>query len=162
MDVKLFYYRFGNESHMKTILVKHSVEELYKAGFRGIAFVPVEENLDDIPDGLIAATLSWSKETVRTVKQNNSIYLYCKLLANKFNDAGLDMQAVLKKKKVSVSWTQSSVLEVIWRPIQIQMFNKKSTTKLSTKQVSEIYEVLCRHISQTFNISQSFPNRYGD
>lgn len=98
----------------------------------------------------------------RTFLQNKSIHKYCALLAEAFNDAGLDMLAVLKVKKVSVSWTMQSVKDVLWRPIQVAMFDKESTTQLETHEVSQVYEQLARHLSENLNVNQSFPNRFGE
>lgn len=98
----------------------------------------------------------------RTILQNRAIHKYCSLLADKFNDGGLDMVTVLKEKKVSVSWTMDSVKDVIWRPIQIALFQIESTTKLETDQVSKVYQQIARMMSEKFNIDQSFPNRHGD
>jgi len=98
----------------------------------------------------------------RTLLQNKSIHKYCSLLADAFNSSGLDMLAVLKVKRVSVSWTMDSVKNVLWRPIQLAMFNKESTTALETDEVSKVYEQLARHLAENFNIDQSFPSRFGD
>ena len=98
----------------------------------------------------------------RTLLQNKSIHKYCSLLADAFNAAGLDMLAVLKVKRVSVSWTMQSCKDVLWRPIQLAMFNKESTTALETDEVSKVYEQLARHLAENFNIDQSFPSRFGD
>lgn len=98
----------------------------------------------------------------RTTLQNRSIHKYCSMLADTFNNAGLDMLAVLKVKKVSVSWTMDSVKDVLWRPIQVAMFNKESTTQLETDQVSRVYEQLAKHLAENFNVTQSFPNRHGE
>lgn len=98
----------------------------------------------------------------RTILQNKAIHKYCSLLADKFNDAGLDMMTVLKEKSVPVSWTMSSVKDVIWRPIQVAMFQTESTTKLETDQVSRVYKQIARHLSTNLQIDQSFPNKHGD
>ena len=98
----------------------------------------------------------------RTTLQNKSIHLYCSLLADAFNDAGLDMLTVLKVKS-STSWTMLSVKDVIWRSIQEAMFpDKSSTTQLETGEVSQVYNQIARHLSENFNITQSFPNRFHD
>lgn len=98
----------------------------------------------------------------RTFLQNKAIHKYCALLAEAFNNAGLDMLAVLKVKKVSVSWTMISVKETLWKPIQMAIFNKESTTQLETHEVSQVYEQLARHLSENLNVNQSFPSRFGD
>lgn len=98
----------------------------------------------------------------RTTLQNKAIHLYCSLLSKAFNDAGLDMLTVLKVKS-STSWTMLSVKDVIWRSIQEAMFPEKtSTTQLETGEVSQVYQQIAKHLSENFNITQSFPNRFHD
>jgi len=55
-----------------------------------------------------------------------------------------------------------SVKDVLWRPIQIAMFDKESTTQLETNEVSQVYEQLAKHLAENLNINQSFPNRHGE
>ena len=99
----------------------------------------------------------------RTTLQNKSIHKYCSLLAEQFNDAGLDMMAVLQEKESEVSWTMDSVKDVIWRSIQLAMYpDKASTTQLETHEVSKVYEQIARHMSAKFSINQPFPNRFYD
>lgn len=99
----------------------------------------------------------------RTSLQNRSIHKYCGLLAEAFNDAGLDMVKVLEQKDAEVSWSMDAVKDVIWRPIQLALFpDKPSTTQLETHEVTKVYEQIARHMAVRFNINQSFPNRFGD
>ena len=96
----------------------------------------------------------------RTALQNKAIHKYCSMLADDFNDAGLDMVAVLKEKEAEVSWTMDSVKDVIWRPIQLAMFKKESTTQLETSEVGRVYEQIAKHLVTKFNIIRSFPSRF--
>ena len=101
------------------------------------------------------------KET-RTSRQNRSVWLYCTLLAEELNNSGTYMVLFFYKKGAQVSWTKESVMEAIWRPIQIAMFEIKSTTKIKTHQVSEIYEEINRFIGEKFGLSVPFPDKnYG-
>ena len=144
------------------ILNKHSIADLLKAGFDPDTEVLIPE-MDDI-SGLskrVSGELTDSKAKLRTTAQNSAIHLFCKMLANSFNDAGLDMLAVLKVKKVSVPWSMEKVKDVLWREIQEAMFGTRSTTKLDTKQVSQVHDVLNRHTAENFGISLDFPSRFG-
>ena len=96
--------------------------------------------------------------TTRTTTQNAAIHKYFSLLAEALNDAGYDMQKVLEHKAVSVPWNESMVKEVLWRGIQKAMFNKESTTELEINEVSEVYDVLSRHISENFGVYVPFPS----
>ena len=44
------------------------------------------------------------------------------------------------------------VKERIWRPIQLALFDKQSTTKLVNKEINEIYDIVNKHISEKFGI----------
>jgi len=98
----------------------------------------------------------------RTTLQNKAIHKYCSLIAEDFNNGGLDMLTVLKVKS-ETSWTMLSVKDVIWRTIQEAMFpEKKSTTQLETGEVSQVYEQIAKHLSLNFKITRAFPNRFHD
>jgi len=92
----------------------------------------------------------------RTDKQNKSLHLFCGLLAEELNNSGLDMKKVLKPS-IDIAWTSDSIKEYLWRPIQKVMFQKQSTTELETAEVSQVYEVLNRHLSEKFGITVPFP-----
>lgn len=68
------------------------------------------------------------------------------MLADVLNDAGLDMKRTLKHD-VEIPWTMENVKNHLWRPIQIAMTEKESTTSLDTVEPSQIYEVLTRHLA---------------
>lgn len=97
------------------------------------------------------------KEQSRTPLQNKALHLYFTLLATELNDAGLDMKKVLKPS-VDISWTKENIKEYLWRPIQEALKLKKSTTELTTAEVSQIWEVLNRHLGEKFGIHQVFPS----
>ena len=93
----------------------------------------------------------------RTPKQNNSLHLYLQLLSDELNDAGWDMRAVLKPE-VEIPWTVTSAKEYLWRPIQEIMLQKKSTTKLTTKELQQVWEVVNRHVGEKCHIHVPFPS----
>jgi len=94
----------------------------------------------------------------RTIKQNKSLHKYCELLAESLNEAGLDMKKVLKPG-IDIPWTKESVKKHLWKPIQEVMLDKESTAEMDTKDPSEIYQVLDRHISEKFGVHIPWPNR---
>ena len=100
-------------------------------------------------------------EEKRTSTQNNSIHLLCEMYAEALNDSGYEMKAVLAVKEVDVPWSKETIKEVLFKPIMLAMFDKKSTTELTTKEVSEVYETLNRHLASKFGVSVSFPSREG-
>ena len=99
-------------------------------------------------------------KNTRTNKQLRSIWLYCGLVAEELNEAGLDIRLALEED-LEVSWNKELIMNIYWRTIQETLFDTISTKDLKTHQVSEVYEELNRHISK-FGISVPFPDRnYG-
>ena len=94
----------------------------------------------------------------RTAKQNSAMHKYFSMLADDLNAAGLDMRKTLKPS-VEIPWSQETVKEHLWRPIQSAVMGDESTTKLNRRQVSEVYEVLARHLSEKHGVTTAFPER---
>lgn len=93
----------------------------------------------------------------RTPPQNRSLHKFCDLLAQALNEAGLDMKAVLKPT-IDIPWSKQAVKEHLWRPIQTAMLSKESTARLDTKECSEVYEVLSRHLGDKLGIHVPWPS----
>ena len=94
----------------------------------------------------------------RTSVQNAALHKGFSLLAEALNDAGLDMKKVFEVKTVEIPWTQASVKEVLFRPIMSAMTEKGSTTELNTVEVSDVWDVLLRHLGEHFGINLEFPS----
>lgn len=84
--------------------------------------------------------------------QNRAMHLFFRELADTLNDAGFDMRRTLRQD-VDVPWSEVTVKEHLWRPIQIALTHKRSTTDITTVEPSEIHEVLCRHLGQRLGIT---------
>lgn len=93
----------------------------------------------------------------RTQQQNKAMHKYFTLLADELNNAGLSMTKVLKPG-VDIDWTPEACKTYLWKPVQKVMYQKESTTELDTKEVSQIYETLNRHIAEKFGLSVRFPS----
>ena len=105
-------------------------------------------------DGRLKVSVKSAK--TRTLTQNKSIHKYCAMLSEAFNEAGLDMEKVLAKG-TSIPWSESKVKEDIWRTVQIAAIDKVSTTDLDTAEVGKVYEIINRHISETFGLFIPWP-----
>ena len=92
----------------------------------------------------------------RTELQNNSMHKYQRLLADAFNDKDLSVEKVLSKP-LEMPWTKNLIMELIWRVVQQSLYGTKSTTELSTTEISEIYEVINRFTAQEWGISIEWP-----
>jgi hypothetical protein len=101
-------------------------------------------------------------KTLVTSLQMRSIHLYFKLLSEALNAAGLDMKAVMDRlsKNAMIPWSASAIKERLWRPVIINTYDKESTTKLETSEISGGYEALNQVTSEQLGISIPFPDRY--
>ena len=94
---------------------------------------------------------SWSTGRQRTLKQNAALNLWLGWLAQRLNDAGLDMRRVLKPS-VSIPWTASAAKEYLWRPVQMALTGKQSTAEAERADYSAVQDVLARHLGEKFGV----------
>jgi len=101
-------------------------------------------------------------DSKRTDKQNNALHVYCELLAEALNDAGLDMRAVIRPE-VDIPWSKESVKEHLWKPIQNAVIDKESTTQADRSEYNKVFEVLSRHLGEKLGLPHiPWPSRWGD
>lgn len=98
------------------------------------------------------------KRPSRTDRQNNALHLFCEWIARALNQKSLYFKHPFKD--FNLKWNKTMVKEIIWKPIQETMFNKKSTTKLSTKEVSQIAEEIMNNFSAEYAIILNFPDQF--
>lgn len=93
----------------------------------------------------------------KTEKQFNALHVLCGDIAEKLNKAGLDMKKILKPE-VDIPWSKQSVKDFLWRPLQKVMTGKKSTTDLTTDEVTKTYEVLNKFLGEKHGVHIPFPS----
>jgi len=96
-------------------------------------------------------------EELLTEKQRNALHLWFRQLAKALNDAGWDARKTLKAE-VEIPWTEQMIKSLVWKSVQKIMVEKESTTKLNTKEVNLIYEVVDRHLSEKTGVHVEFPH----
>lgn len=95
--------------------------------------------------------------TPRTDSQNRALHLFFQLLADELNNAGYSVRLVLEKK-MEVDWTPRLIKELLWRPAQIAILGKASTTELyKSKDIDVVWEHLNRHLGEKFGVHVPFP-----
>jgi len=102
--------------------------------------------------------IKWSTDKAITIPQRNSVYLYCELLAKELNGRGLDMVKTLEHG-VEIPWSKGTVKKHIWVKVQETQFENKSVNQLKTHEISKIYDVINRHLSDKFGVYVPFPSR---
>lgn len=100
------------------------------------------------------------KETnTRTNLQNRALHLFYTFIANELNESGAihKYNSALTGKEFEVPFTTTIIKEHYWKPAQWEMFKIKSTTKLDTKKMNDIIDVIIQAFGSK-GISLSFPN----
>ncbi|MCD6590558.1 MAG: hypothetical protein J7K72_01140 [Candidatus Aenigmarchaeota archaeon] len=138
-EIKFYVKRSGTVEEAK----QEILDEMFKRGIRDFEVKEVKEP--------------------RSLKQNNSIHLFCEQLADELNRKGITAQQMFKKP-VEEFWTPVIVKEM-WHKIQKSMFGKKSTTQLFRRgEINKIWEVFNKMVSERTDgeaVCPPFPNYEG-
>lgn len=111
--------------------------------------------LDKMADGA-AYVVDIKNFDIRTVLQNRALHKYFSLLADALNAGGYTVATTIK---ASVIWTPLSVKELIWKPLQEVILNKKSTTELQKEEIDKVYDTVNLLTAERFKISILFPSK---
>lgn len=95
------------------------------------------------------------KEMTRSEIQNSALHAMFRRLAQGLNDAGYDMKSDELVKK-EIPWTDHNVKEVLFKPMIKQLYDVKSTTKLTPEQLGESVEALFRAIASRTGVTVPF------
>lgn len=95
----------------------------------------------------------------RTVQQNRAIHKYLALIAAKLNAEDISVTMVIKPDTV---WTVESAKELMWRPVQQALTGRSSSTKLTTEEVTAVYDSVNKILGERFGIHEPFPSNEKD
>ena len=99
------------------------------------------------------------KMNTRNTKQNSALHLLYSIISSKLNDVGMDFKYFgLKGSVISTRHNSFTVKEHIWRPIQISLFDIKSTKDINTDQINEIVDVLSAYFGSK-GVVIEFPSK---
>ncbi len=93
----------------------------------------------------------------RTMRQNASLHLLLTQLSSELNDHGKTMMQVLSHD-AEIEWTPEAAKEYLLRPFIKAMYQKESTTQLTTKELSKATEAMLDHVAKTTGIALDFPS----
>lgn len=91
----------------------------------------------------------------RTPSQNASLHLFCEQLAEAMNEAGISQRIFLKELEVDNSMES---VKSVFRELGKVKYGKDSTAKLTTKEMTDIYEELNRHTASRLGIHVPWPS----
>ncbi len=94
----------------------------------------------------------------RTLQQNKALHKFFMLISEQLNELGLEFRYFgLKGQEISLMYTPDLVKSHVWKPIQIALFNFESTTKLKTKEMNDIIDVIVKFFADK-EIVLDFPS----
>lgn len=95
----------------------------------------------------------------RTDKQNRALHLYLHQVAEALDREGHTMQNVTEAiRKAEIRPTKENIKEVVWKPLQAILLNKKSTTQLNKVDVDRVYEVMNAWLGREFHLYVPWPS----
>ncbi len=93
----------------------------------------------------------------RSSQQNRALHKYFDMLADALNSAGYDMRNTMRHD-IELPWSAGMIKELMWRPVQLAMFQTESTAKMRRADYTKVYEVLNRHTASKLGISIPWPS----
>ena len=108
----------------------------------------------------------------RTLPQNAAIHLYCTWMANALNDSGQDYRYFVEnvmKQGFPIPWDAETFKREFWHKIQKPIAPNAvlkdgitpSTSKLTSEQVSIVYDHVNSKSGELFGITKQFPDKWG-
>ena len=98
------------------------------------------------------------KRNTRSTKQNSALHLLFTIISSQLNEMGLEFRYLgLSGQILEMRYTPELVKNHIWRPIQVTLFDIKSTKKINTIQINEIVDVLTKFFGER-GVVIEFPN----
>lgn len=90
-----------------------------------------------------------------------SMHVYFGLLAQELNDAGFDFKRFLEvsEYQAKVDFDKEIVKNWLWRPVQIAMTGKISTTEITAYEAIKIYEILGKRVAELTGASVPWPRK---
>ena len=110
----------------------------------------------------IELTIGKPKPKQRTVTQNASLHQYAEEIATLMNEAGITQRLLVGKFKDGFELPVTKyMIKDIFREVGRAMFQKDSTTKLLTTEISEVYRVVDERFGEVHGVRAEWPNRHG-
>lgn len=115
-------------------------------------YADYEGYINEFKETFGARTEDVSKK--RTLTQNAALHLWFRQLADELVERKVDVRAFYKKP---IYFNEKLVKMLIWQDVMKIMTGKTHTSDLTTSEVSEVWEVLNKHLGETQGIHIPFP-----
>lgn len=100
-------------------------------------------------------------------EQFDAMHVFFRHLSDRLNERGISRNMVWEIRKAEIPWTEESVKEDLWKPLQAAMYpetvlpsGKVTTKRCGGIKPSKIHEFLMGHLNQHFEgIDVPFPTK---
>ena len=94
----------------------------------------------------------------RTYRQNRTIHLLFRRIAEALNDAGFEISHPFKPD-LEIPWSEESVKDLLYRPIITSYFKVERSSLLDTAQLSESMDILVDAVNRNTGIYVPIPSQ---
>lgn len=94
----------------------------------------------------------------RTYRQNRTIHLLFRRMAEALNDAGFEISHPFKPD-LEIPWSEESVKDLLYRPIISSYFKVDRSSLLDTAQLSESMEILVDAVNRNTGVLVHIPSQ---
>ncbi len=94
----------------------------------------------------------------RTYRQNRTIHLLFRRMAEALNDAGFEIRHPMKAD-LEIPYSEESVKELLYKPIITSYFKVNRSSELNTEQLSESMEILVDAVNRNTGVMVNIPSQ---
>lgn len=120
---------------------------------------PIEYSKDGY---MVTITAISAGKKAKTKSQRDAFHLWCGLLAEELNDAGLDQRVVLAamKEGFEIPRQKLTIKENLWKPVQAAVVRKAFTEDLAVDEHNKVYNILHKWLSGLGWPCPAWPDRW--
>jgi len=97
-------------------------------------------------------------EELLTRQQQKALHKWFEMLAEELRNEGVDLKDAMPKV-LDILPTKENVKEMIWRPVQMALYGKNSTTGLlKKKEIDDILMVISKNLGDRGITTPPFPS----
>jgi len=93
----------------------------------------------------------------RTTAQNSALHLWFSQIAEELNSKHFDMRAIIRQD-IEIEWTGYTIKEYLFKPLLRAKFGKKTTTKITTNEINDIFDIINKTIAERTGGEVEVPN----
>ncbi len=95
----------------------------------------------------------------RTNQQNRAMHKFFTVIADELNNIGATFSYEFGKETIEIPYTSELIKETLWKPIQKALFNKDSTSEITTEEINKVIDVITLKFGE-MGIPIMFPNKF--